>query len=264
MQKFQPFSLALGGGAARWLAHIGVIRRLEELEILPEAISGTSMGAVIATFYALGFSSREMTEIAQSIKILKLIDLDFIHGFVKWEKIVAFLKQYVWTLCFEDTKIPLTMIATDIDTGEKIIFREGKLIDALRATISIPGIFAPYAFRKRNLVDGGLVENLPISILPKIATIAVSVQIKLEKKKKNEDFFSKLFARSMIVNGYSILRNTIAIALAQNEQYSLASRKNVLLIKPERYDIDYYDFTQVEALIQSGYRASTSIESFLS
>lgn len=156
------------------------------------------------------------------------------------------------------------MIATDIDTGEKIIFREGKLIDALRATISIPGIFAPYAFRKRNLVDGGLVENLPISILPKIATIAVSVQIKLEKKKKNEDFFSKLFARSMIVNGYSILRNTIAIALAQNEQYSLASRKNVLLIKPERYDIDYYDFTQVEALIQSGYRASTSIESFLS
>ncbi len=83
MQKYQPFSLALGGGAARELAHIGVIRRLEELGVQPESVSGTSMGAVIATFYALGFSSTRMTEIAKSIKILKLVDLDFIHGFVK-------------------------------------------------------------------------------------------------------------------------------------------------------------------------------------
>ncbi len=156
------------------------------------------------------------------------------------------------------------MIATDIDTGEKIIFREGKLIDALRATISIPGIFSPHRYDTMNLVDGGLTENLPISVLPEIAIIAVSVQIKLEKKKKSEDFFSKLFASSMIVNGYSILRNTIAISLAQNEQYSLASRKNILLVKPGRNEIDYYDFTQVEALVESGYEAAASIPEFLS
>ena len=143
------FSLALGGGAARGLAHIWVIQRLEELGRIPREISGTSIGAVIGAFYAAGYTSTDMKKIALDTNILKLVDLDLKNWFFKGNKIVKYLEKYLWEMEFSDLTIPLSIVATDIDTGEKVIFREGKVIDAIRSSISLPGIFRPYKYMGR-------------------------------------------------------------------------------------------------------------------
>lgn len=258
----KDFSLALGGGAARGIAHIGIIRKLEELGQKPVMVSGTSIGAIIAAFYACWYSSHEMEQIAKELKIRKLIDLDLVHGFLKGKKIITFLEKYFWEKEFKDMIIPLKILATNIDTGEKVIFEKGKIIDAIRASISIPSIFTPYKHEHTHLVDGGLVENLPIGLLPReIDTIAVSVQIPIEKRKKREKNF--LFPQwTLIGNSYTILRRTMSIMMTQNEIHSLASKPNIILLKPEKSEIDYYDFTKVDELITEGYRVASVLDTY--
>lgn len=95
-----------------------------------------------------------MREIAKGIPWLSLIDIDIRTGSLKGKKLMKYLEKYIGEKTFADTRIPLVIIATDIDTGEKYICREGRLIDAIRASISIPGIFMPYSYADRSLVDG--------------------------------------------------------------------------------------------------------------
>lgn len=246
----KDFSLALGGGAARGLAHIGVIQRLEELGQTPRAISGTSIGAVIGAFYAAGYTSTEMRQIALETKILKLVDLDLKNGLLKGTKIMKYLEKYLGEKTFEELNIPLTIIATDIDTGEKVIFREGRVIDAIRGSIGIPGLFRPFRYHGMHLVDGGIMENLPVSVLdPKLPVIAVSVQmdiVKRTRKKKRSFIFPD---GNVIGNSYAILRKMVGIMMLGNEANSLQSRNDVHLIRPMREDIDFYDFRQMEAMI---------------
>ena len=256
------FSLALGGGAARGLAHIWVIQRLEELGRIPREISGTSIGAVIGAFYAAGYTSTEMRQIALDTKILKLIDFDLKHWFFKGNKIVKYLEKYLWEMEFSDLTIPLSIVATDIDTGEKVIFREGKVIDAIRSSISLPGIFRPYKYMGRSLIDGWIMENLPISLLSdKYPIVAVSVRMDFSKKsiKKIERIIP-----SGISNSYTILRKTLGIIMVNNENVSLKEHPNTFLICPNREDIDFYDFWKMSPMIEEWYQSSESLISYFS
>ncbi len=253
------FALVFWGGAARGMAHIGVIQRLEELEKTPSIITGTSIGAVIGAFYACGYTSSEMKKIATEFNMLTLIDFDLTHGIMKGKKILRFLQKYLWETTFAETKIKLIIVATDIDTGEKIVFTEGRIIDAIRASISIPGVFAPYKHNGRKLVDGGLTENLPIEVLSKeIDVIAISVQLPIQNNRKRwSNFFFP--NGTVLTNSFQILRKTIGIMITQNELRSLASRENIILIRPEREDIDYYDFKKIQPMIEAGYKAASII-----
>ncbi len=255
----KSFSLALGGGAARWLAHIGVIRYLEEHHEAPIHISGTSMGAIIATFYALGYTSKEMTEIVETIRFHTLVDLDLKNGFIRGKNIMKFLWKYINGREFKDTKIPLSIVATDIDTGEKIVFQEWSLLDAIRASISIPWLFSPHKHNGHTLVDGGLTENLPVEILPEWNVIAVTVQIPMNEKKKRQKRFTLFPEWTLFSNSYYILRKTIGIMIAQNEIRSRASRKDIIVIQPWRHEIDYYDFRQKNTMIEAWYSEAKKI-----
>ncbi len=258
------FSLALGWGAARGLAHIGVIKRLEELWVTPREISGTSIGAIIGALYASGYNAHEMIQIANSIKMLQLLDFDLKNWLLKGNKIIKFLEKYIWKRTFADLKIPLSIVATNIDTGEKIIFREWLLIDAIRASIGIPGIFIPYKHRGMYLVDGWIIENLPISILSKeYPIIAVSVQLQMKKniREKKSFFFPN---GTILSNSYNILRKTIQIMMFQNELKSIQSRNNVTIIRLEREDIDYYNFMKMDNMIEEGHRSSQILLDFFS
>lgn len=252
------FSLILGGGAARWLAHIGVIQRLEELSMRPSEIVGTSIGALVWAFYSLGYTSKEMRDIAKDIPYLSLIDIDIRTGTIKWMKLMRYLSKYFSEKTFADTLIPLVIVATDIDSWEKYVFREGKIIDAIRASISIPGIFMPYKYADHTFVDGGLTSNLPIEeAREKNEIIAVSVQMDVTKVKR----LSKRLifpGGTPVSHAYGMIRKTLAIMMAQNEKSSLATRSDALLIRPEREDIEYYDFKKVDLMIQAGYEAAKS------
>ena len=253
------FSLALGGWAARGIAHIGVIRRLEELGMTPTAISGTSMWAIVGTLLALGKSSQDMERMIAEVPWMKLLDPDMTKWLIKWKKVEKYLDTLFEWKSFEDTLIPLTVTATDIDTGESIIFRSGKLSDAVRASISLPGVFTPKDIDGHHCVDGGLAANLPIEYLPEWPVIAISALRDLSRKieYKNRTFGID-WSKSIFGNTYSIIQKTIDIMLTQNEARSVASRKDVLYIRPEFDKLDYYEFDKYTLFIEAGYIAAKS------
>lgn len=263
MKKYETFSIALGGWAARGLAHIGIIEYLDELNIRPTMISGTSMGAVIWAFYAIGYTGGEMREITKNIKILSLIDFDMKTGVFKWKKIMNLLEKYIGNTTFSETKIPLKIIATDIDTGEKYIFETGKIIDAIRASISIPGVFRPYNHLGKHFVDGWITENLPTSVLPKGKILAISVQIPIKFMKKKAPWKLDFWTNGIIANSFSLIRRTIGIMMLENEKRSKMIHEYIISPKIEAYDIDYYDFRNMDKMIDAGYRAGKWIEEFL-
>lgn len=264
MTSKDKFSLALGGWGARGLAHIGVIKRMEELWVSPMAISGTSMGAVIGALFAIGKTSDDMENIIATISWLKLIDIDMSKWVLKWVKIEAFLDTIFEWKTFADTLIPISIIATNIDTGEQMIFTEWSLSKAVRASISLPWVFVPRKIDKHEYVDGGLTGNLPIEILPEWKVIAVSALRDIARTiRKKRKILSWEFTVGIFSSSYQIIQKTIDIMLYQNESRSILSRDDVLYIRPSFDALDYYEFDKYRDFIKTGYKSSETIEQFL-
>ena len=160
--------LALGGGAARGLAHIGVLKVLEQADIPIDIIAGTSMGAFIGAMYAAGVPIDHMEKAALEIdwrSMARLLDPVLpTSGLTDSKKLVSFIAELLPARDFEDLNRPLAITATDINTGEAVIIKQGDLLEALRAGLAFPGIFSPVRFGQRFLVDGGLCKPIPIDV----------------------------------------------------------------------------------------------------
>ena len=159
---------ALGGGAARGLAHIGVLKVLEEHRIFPDMIAGTSMGALVGALYAGGIAVTDIEKFAVGLDMRRmalLADVSLpLSGLVGGRRVVSLLKSILGDLTFSQLKYEFACVATDISTGEEVVLREGSLVEAVRASISLPGIFTPVRIKGRYLVDGGLVSEVPVSV----------------------------------------------------------------------------------------------------
>ncbi|MFP4335627.1 MAG: patatin-like phospholipase family protein [Wenzhouxiangella sp.] len=159
-------SLVLGSGGARGLAHIGVIRTLEDAGARIEAIAGSSMGALVGGIHAAGrLQAYEdwVCSLEQS-DVLSLVDWTFSGGgLIKGRRIINKLEELVGDLDIRDLKIDFTAVAVDIDLGREVWLDRGPLFDAIRASIAIPGIFTPHRYRDRTLVDGGLLNPIPVA-----------------------------------------------------------------------------------------------------
>lgn len=157
---------ALGGGGARGLSHIGVIKILEEHGIYPDVIAGTSIGALVGALYASGLRAGDI-ERALRLDLRRLAMLADVRlslsGLVQGKRVASALKSFLGDLTFADLKIPFACVATDIVHGKQVVIRTGPVITAVRASISVPGIFTPVQVRGRYLVDGGLVNMVPVS-----------------------------------------------------------------------------------------------------
>jgi NTE family protein len=160
--------LALGSGAARGLAHIGVLKVLEEAKIPIDIITGTSIGALIGAMYAAGVPVAQMEEVALTIdwrKMARLLDPVLpTSGLTDSKKLVAFISELLPAREFEELQQTLAVTATDINTGEAIIIKQGDLLEALQASLAFPGIFSPVRFGQRFLVDGGLCNPIPTNV----------------------------------------------------------------------------------------------------
>lgn len=192
----QRIGLALGGGGARGLAHIAVLQVFDELGIKPARIAGTSMGALVGALYAAGWTAADMLELVDGMvvkrgdglrQILKkrgllrwfeLLDIEWRKGgMLKGEKVAEFFGELLEVTRFDQLHIPLAVVAADFHTGEQMVFAEGDLVPALRATISIPGLFSPAVINGRTLVDGGCVNPVPHDLLQDLDyVIAVDVR----------------------------------------------------------------------------------------
>lgn len=251
------FSLALGWWAARWLAHIWVIKYLEENNLKPSEVSWTSMWAIIASMYATWKTSSEMLEICSKINYFKLIDIDFKKWLIAWNKIKNFFKQFFGDLRIEDTDIPLTIVSTNINTWEKYVFKSGLIIDAIRSSLSIPWVIIPNKFKDVELVDGWIVNNLPIEVLSNDNVLAVSVlrdtSRQLTTKIKVLGFEVK---HNIFWMSYQILQKSIDIMMKQNEDKSINCWKNVILLHPKFPKIDYFEFHKYKEISEIWYKDS--------
>ncbi len=179
MVKQKKIGLALGSGAARGYAHIGVLKVLEKNNIPIDLISGSSIGSVVGALYAENPDIKELEKYAKTISWKKMIDVTIPrYGLIKGDKIEKTLREKLGNKTFGDLKIPLYVSALDLETQEEIIFNKGDVVKAVRSSISIPGIFNPVINNNRVLVDGGIIDPLPIEILRKMgADIIIAVNI---------------------------------------------------------------------------------------
>lgn len=201
--------VALGSGAARGLAHIGVLSVLKENNIPIDFIAGTSVGAIVGAYYAL---NEEINPFEKKISkmgkndFFKLVDLSSKAGLIKGDKIKKFLEEIYNNASFKDTKIPLRMIATDISSGKEVVIDSGKLCEGARASISIPGIFVPVEIDGKILVDGGIVNSTPIDVVRDMgADIVIGIDLPVAKLEKG----NKLSMVSVIMQSFEIMRERL-------------------------------------------------------
>jgi len=183
--------LALGSGSARGWAHIGVIQALAEAGINIDYIAGTSIGSVVGSVFAAG-NLNALEEVAVRLdwkQIAYLFDVVLPKsGLIDGKKVAGFVRNHLSEINIEELPIPFCAVSTDLNTGEEVVIREGGIIEAVRASISIPGIFTPVRNNGRILVDGGLVNPVPVSVVKEMGAdfvIAVDLSHGIVGKKRN-------------------------------------------------------------------------------
>jgi len=271
--------LILGGGAARGYAHLGILKRFEEENIPIDFIIGISMGAIIGAIYASGHNVDKLISDAKKINMLKFISLlDFKAsrtGLVKGEKIEKYLRGYVKER-FEELNVPLYIVATDIQTGKGVVFSEGDLIKAIRASISIPVFFEPVEYNGTKLVDGSIIDSEAIELA---ASLGADIIINCDVSSSIDmGFFERFFyslansEKVLPLKKYFNLKRTapeiISITATTMKLLKDSSNKNsektergkrVYTIKPNVNNIRWYRFDQAGKCINMGFEAADSI-----
>jgi len=284
-------------GGAKGLSHIGVIKFLEDNDIKIDFITGSSIGALIGGAYASGLSIKEIEDIALETDLTSTAKL-FSPGFgksglVTGSKVQDFLTSILGDKNIEDLKIPFTAIATDIITGEEILFNKGNLVEAIRASISIPIVFQPVIRNNLVLVDGGLVNPVPINVVRKMgADYIIAVNI-LSSKNKHDSKPDKKFDNKIdldkpleiipvlrrkledLIIDHKWIRNFIkhkekedlpgmkkifyqSVQIAQEKliELSIELYNPNVLIEPEVGNFSMFDFYKAEEIIEKGYIAA--------
>ena len=172
-ERRKTLGLVLGAGGARGACHVGVIKMFEENGIPIDYIAGSSMGTVVGACYASGMTVEEMEQALAKLKISDIMDVNLrpikAGGFFGGKKSAKLINKYLKVKTFEECKIPFRCVAVDLNQGEPYVFNQGKLIDGIRASLSIPGVFQPVKKGKMVLVDGGVLCRLPIDAMEEFA-----------------------------------------------------------------------------------------------
>ncbi|HHJ19660.1 MAG TPA: patatin-like phospholipase RssA [Gammaproteobacteria bacterium] len=158
--------LALGGGAAKGWAHIGVLRILEDLGLIPDIVVGTSIGSLVGAFYVTG-NLDDLEHWVSNLSwtdVVTLLDIRFSGGLIRGDKVISELRKQMAGIDINDTPKPFGVVATDLNMGNEVWLREGDIFNAVRASIALPGLFSPIKVNERWLVDGGLVNPVPVSL----------------------------------------------------------------------------------------------------
>ncbi len=250
----REIGLALGGGAIRGLAHIGVLEVLEREGIPIDLIAGTSVGAAVGALYAQGRDAHVIRDLALEVgwkRLAPLADLTLPKtGFIQGRKVKEFMKRTIGDVNFSDLKIPMACVATDIMSGEEVVINEGSVLEAVRASISIPVIFAVVKWRDRRLVDGGLVNPVPVSVLKQMGAdiiIAVNVIPEPSVRAKRDGEFKKL-------NIVNVIMQSIYIGSYLLVESSLKGAD--IVIEPGVAHIGVGDFHRARELISLGAQAA--------
>ena len=239
--------LALGGGAARGFAHIGVIEVLEENGIHPDIVTGTSAGSLVAALYASGRTGRELETIALNMDESALTDWSFPgRGLIRGEALAHYVREATGNKPLEQMKIPLGIVATDLDTGKPILFRRGDVGTAVRASSAVPAVFQPVRIGTHEYVDGGLTSPVPVrSARDMGADVIIAVDIS-----QLPDGGDTSNALHMLLQTFSIMGRSI------NE---LELKEAEIVLHPKLPGVAGTDFTVRKKNIEAGREAALAM-----
>lgn len=298
-KKEKKIGLALGSGSARGWAHIGVIEALEEAAISIHYVAGTSIGAFVGAVYATGHlqSLKAFALQMDWKKVVSYFDVVFPKsGFMDGKKVHELFSMHTDAKTFDDFKIPVRMVATNIKNGEKVIINSGNIIEGIRASISVPGIFTPVKRGEDWLVDGGLVDPTPVSVVKEMgANFIIAVDLnsdivsstgkKLKNKKEQKplpskerhEIIKKISSQYNIAEKavksqinrwfttsqktpsiFDVMGTSIGIMQKQISKINLEIDKPDILIEPRLGDLNMFDFDQAQRSIKEGYTQTKS------
>lgn len=279
--------LVLSGGAARGLAHIGVLKALEEQGVVIDAIAGTSMGAVVGGLYAAGYRVDELEQLATEVDWQRALsdapprenipfrrkqdDRDFLvkqklsfrddgslglpMGVLQGQNLALLLEKLFARAAavegFDELPVPFRAVAADISTGETVVFSQGHLALAVRASMSIPALLTPVEVDGRLLVDGGISNNIPVDIAREMGVDRVIVV----------DIGSPLAATESLQTVFNILNQSVALLTRRNSDEQLATLlPHDILVQPELTGFGVTDFAYAQDMIDAGYRATHALQ----
>ncbi len=270
--------LALGGGAARGWAHVGVLQGLRERDIEVGCLTGTSIGALVGAFFATGKLSvlENMAEDFGRLKALRFFDLAWARdGFVSGRRVSRFMNQHFKGIAIEDLPLPFAVATVDLRTGERVILQRGDLARAVRASISIPGLFPPVQDGGRMLVDGGLADPLPVGLTRSLgAKTVIGVDLNWHigafangrgNGRRGDDSISRGATVSRHwprvrakhkLGLFKITHSSLLVMLRQLTEARLRFEPCDLLIRPSLESISTFDFHLPKAGLEAGYQAA--------
>ncbi|HDN19729.1 MAG TPA: patatin family protein [Candidatus Acetothermia bacterium] len=272
----RTLGVALGGGGARGFAHVGVLLELERAGLRPKVVAGTSMGAIVGAMYAVG------QDLEKLMQVLEFLDLREIFGITEsyrrmLEELVLrslvshlrrggegggvperLLKLYslLRLLCkgkrFEDLEVPFAAVAADLLTGEEVVIRQGPLYRGVAASAALPGVFAPVRWRGRRLIDGGVVNNLPVDVAAELgAEVVLAVEVSAPLKQEVNSTVE------VILQSYAITSKELVRAKLELARTYLDDR--VVVIRPRVEGIGVLEFHRLEEAFAAGREAAAAV-----
>ncbi len=240
LKEAPKIGLALGSGGARGFAHVGVIKVLQEENIPISYVAGSSMGALIGSLYAAGTDLGQLYKIAANFKRKYYLDFTVPKmGLIKGNRIKDFIGIFTHWKKIEELDIPLAVVATNIKTAEKVVFRSGPVADAVRASIAIPGIFTPEKINGQLLVDGGVVDRVPVSVVREMgADFVIAVDVSHVKQDAEVTSIYDVIMQSLDILQMEIVRNR--------------EIQSDIMIKPRVEQFNSRAFTNIDEIIAIG------------
>ena len=245
MDKKKNIALVLSTGGARGIAHIGVIEELERQGYHITSIAGCSMGALIGAAYATGRlqACKEALLLLNKPSLLKLMDITVSRsGFLKGNKLMRRIAEIIPDVRIEELKIPFTAVATDLQTEQEVVFRKGKLLDAVRASISLPNLFQPFKWNGSFLVDGGLSAPLPLEYVHREADDLLVASVAYSLHSNDKPFLLK-------PDRYFFMSQPTTILVQKNISHTIARFHPDMVIRSETRPFTIFQFDKGKELI---------------
>ena len=241
MSSKVKIGLALSGGGVRGISHLGVLKALNEASIFPTKVSGSSAGAIAGAMYCQGYKPEEVLKIIVETNYFKFLRPAISwKGILKMDSVGDLFKIYLPHNSFEELKTPLAVAATEIRKGKVIYFDEGELIRPILASSCIPGMFEPIQIKKKHLVDGGVLNNLPVEPLEGMCDYIIGVNCNHLPQESNIKSMKKLIERSVIMSmNFNV--------------YSRKSKCDYFIETPGLGNYGVFDIKKAPELFQSGY-----------
>lgn len=240
--------LALGSGGARGFTHLGVLKVLHEHGIPIDMIAGSSMGALVGSFYAAGQRIEDLYKLALTFKRKYYLDFTVPRmGFIQGKRIKEYIRLFTFGKNIEEFDLPMAIIATDLYAGEKKIFRSGPASDAVRASIAIPGIFVPERIDGRLYIDGGVMDRLPVSVVKQMgADFIIAVDCSRFDADVN---INSIY--DVIIQSIDIMQDELVTAMG-------VSTDTDIMIRPDVSKYSARAFTNIKEIVEAGEQAAQS------